>query len=400
MSPNNREKNRKVSVENMESLNDDRRRVADRTQQARFEFEQMQQMQQQYAQAYYAGYHAAGAPRPPYGAAAGGPYGFQLSPRSQKAGMQQQTTGQQQMYNPPWPGAPPSPTPQYPHGYAAPYGQQVSSVLPSPPHPRSPKQHPLLGRAADTKLRLTDSGDSSHDETAALMAPSIGYGSIGLPPTRDRANSQDSRRKETKPKVPKPQHRRALSDIPLKNQHTRRPSDNNIGLPRGHHRRTSSITGSVISTGSQRSVVSDVRQSAFFGGFRRNGAVEWKFPMSYVHLLLTSKEHAGQLRTFTVNPAIYEEYHMDTDNNDDDDELDWDIEEGSRPLPPLHYAMTIEDDAYQRLVDEICSSATMPWGLFFCGHHEDVSHPNIGIAVFFLVLLFGWLIWVAFVLKS
>jgi hypothetical protein len=57
-------------------------------------------------------------------------------------------------------------------------------------------------------------------------------------------------------------------------------------------------------------------------------------------------------------------------------------------LPPRTYALGVQDDIYRRVLSEISESRSMPCGLFFCGHHEDVSHPSICIAVVLVAALF------------
>lgn len=39
-------------------------------------------------------------------------------------------------------------------------------------------------------------------------------------------------------------------------------------------------------------------------------------------------------------------------------------------------------------MDEVIESKTMPCGLFFCGHHEDVRYPDIKIAVAIVAMAF------------
>jgi len=58
-----------------------------------------------------------------------------------------------------------------------------------------------------------------------------------------------------------------------------------------------------------------------------------------------------------------------------------------KPLPPTYYVMSIKSDIYRRMFDEVSESKSMPCGLFFCGHHEDVRYPSIMIAVTMVVLL-------------
>ncbi|KAL3796497.1 hypothetical protein ACHAWO_011369 [Cyclotella atomus] len=52
-----------------------------------------------------------------------------------------------------------------------------------------------------------------------------------------------------------------------------------------------------------------------------------------------------------------------------------------KTLPPTYYVMSVKSDIYRRMFDEVSESKSMPCGLFFCGHHEDVRYPSIMIAV-------------------
>jgi hypothetical protein len=40
------------------------------------------------------------------------------------------------------------------------------------------------------------------------------------------------------------------------------------------------------------------------------------------------------------------------------------------------------------MFDEVSESKSMPCGTYFCGHHEDVRHPSIMIAVALVGTLF------------
>ena len=52
-----------------------------------------------------------------------------------------------------------------------------------------------------------------------------------------------------------------------------------------------------------------------------------------------------------------------------------------KQLPPTYYVMAVDSDIYRRMFDEVAESVNMPCKLFYCGHHEDVDYPSIGIAV-------------------
>ena len=64
------------------------------------------------------------------------------------------------------------------------------------------------------------------------------------------------------------------------------------------------------------------------------------------------------------------------------------------------YCLAVEDTIYRRILDEVCASQNMPFGLFFCGHHEDVSRPSITIAVAIVVVLLGTLGTIAFYFQN
>ncbi len=52
-----------------------------------------------------------------------------------------------------------------------------------------------------------------------------------------------------------------------------------------------------------------------------------------------------------------------------------------KQLPPTYYVMAVDADIYQRMFDEVSESISMPCGLFYCGHHDDVDYPSIRIAM-------------------
>ena len=60
----------------------------------------------------------------------------------------------------------------------------------------------------------------------------------------------------------------------------------------------------------------------------------------------------------------------------------------TKQLPPTHYVMAVKSDIFRRMFDEVSASKSMPCGLFFCGHHEDVRHPSVGIAIVIVSILF------------
>ena len=63
-------------------------------------------------------------------------------------------------------------------------------------------------------------------------------------------------------------------------------------------------------------------------------------------------------------------------------------QEKQKRLPPDLYVMAVDSTLYRRMLDEIIASRAMPCGMFFCGHHEDVSHPDIKIAAVVVGIVF------------
>ncbi|KAL3794312.1 hypothetical protein HJC23_012437 [Cyclotella cryptica] len=57
-------------------------------------------------------------------------------------------------------------------------------------------------------------------------------------------------------------------------------------------------------------------------------------------------------------------------------------------LPPTYYVMSVKSDIFRRMFDEVLESKSMPCGLFFCGHHEDLRYPSIMIAVAIVFVVF------------
>ena len=160
------------------------------------------------------------------------------------------------------------------------------------------------------------------------------------------------------------------------------------------------------------SVVTDIRKSTFFAGYNEAGFIEMDYPFSRVHLVMDKDLPTGEILQVPVDDDVYEEYHAVTEAMLMDDYVDAEHGcgcschmchgcTGKRDLlPPQYYVMAVEDDLYRRLFDEACDSLQMPCGLFFCGHHEDVSRPSIGIAFAIIFTLICSMGITAYVLKA
>lgn len=172
-----------------------------------------------------------------------------------------------------------------------------------------------------------------------------------------------------------------------------------------------SVAGESVATdASMFSVVSDIRKSRFFAGYHESGHAKLSFPISQVHLVMDKSLVSGRFYQVPVDTEIYEDYHLSAED------LSLGFEgthacgcpcshcAGCRGkhelLPPSYYAIAVEDDLYRRVLDEICESRSMPCGLFFCGHHEDVSRPSILLAVLPIVSLLGTMGYLAYAMQS
>jgi len=159
------------------------------------------------------------------------------------------------------------------------------------------------------------------------------------------------------------------------------------------------------------SVVSDIRKSSYFGGYNDRGDAELLYPISQVHLVMDKSLSVGRVYQVPIPTQQYEDYHLAVD---DEEELGLDggacgcdcphcaacRGNHAAKLPANFYVLSVPDDLYRRVLDEICDSKQMPCGMFFCGHHEDVSRPSIWIPVTIIILLFGGMGAAAFLLSS
>jgi hypothetical protein len=200
------------------------------------------------------------------------------------------------------------------------------------------------------------------------------------------------------------------------------------------HRRSDSATSLMSNTSGVGSVMSNIAKSSLFGGVNaETGKVQLHFPYENIRLMTTTggndkDDHspdleAGHLYLQGGDPDedpfhhnAFEEYHR----------ISTDMAQGSAPhwesldkeaaamcctcpcnncngctgkqllLPTPQYVLAIEEDVYKRVLSEIAEAQTMPLGLFFCGHHEDVAYPSIVIALIVVGILFACMATVAY----
>lgn len=130
-----------------------------------------------------------------------------------------------------------------------------------------------------------------------------------------------------------------------------------------------------MSDASVRSVTTDLSKSALFKGVTSTGRIQLQLPKDSFRLLMDSSLETGHVykRKLVDDEGEYflEFYTVDNDP---------DSTEEQKRLPPDHYVMAVDSSIYRRMLDEVIRSRSMPCGTFFCGHHEDVRHPDITIA--------------------
>ncbi|KAL3914127.1 MAG: hypothetical protein SGILL_006224 [Bacillariaceae sp.] len=252
-------------------------------------------------------------------------------------------------------------------------------------------------------------------------------------------------------------HRRAGSfdmvSRPGGHSRSRTLSGGNPFMSRPSHRRTNSAS-SMYSTGdaSQVSIRSNIAKSSLFGGVDpHTGEVQMHFPKEQIRVVTIPNESTKKkaLRRNKGYGSIPSEEHPDDEYADltlghlyadrpvqaakyyeDYVQISDDLENGATPqweslevnprhpsngglcgcqcancnacigkqelLPPDNYILPVSDDIYKRVMGEVSDAQSMPCGLFYCGHHEDVSHPNVWIAGVMVILLFGTLLGLAF----
>lgn len=329
--------------------------------------------------------------------------------------------------------------------------RKTYSDAPSEDHERERSSIPPLGDIfSDTQPLLQHAGQGAYGSTGVPQQMPKVY---NAPP---RVSNKSANSNKVAPGLPRTNsvgdfkhplksigpgqhsHRRINSDGPLRGAHRRVGSSDELP-PTGHSRRHSSrsrsfsagnvkrpthrradSTSSMKSNVSMASVVSNISKSEFFGGVDEKGRVQMHFPFEAIRLVMIDPEQPtlrrghlyldGQVGDFEQ----FEEYHRLVEgNNEGAFAPQW--ESLDKPanvcgctcsncngclgkkqlLPNPSYMLAVDDTVYKRVMGEIADARSMPCGLFFCGHHEDVAHPSILIAVAVVVALLGCMFYLA-----
>jgi hypothetical protein len=231
-------------------------------------------------------------------------------------------------------------------------------------------------------------------------------------------------------------------------------SGGNPFTPRSRHRRGDSISsyhsigGGSYNAGSMAdsslvSMRSNIAKSSMFAGVDEEGRPLLYYPYEAVRLVMIP-DHEKQERKGRDDDTAEQEDHLpltighlyvDEPGNMDDFYEDYhrisdELEQGMTPqwesldthplrknkklecegyltqedtkeaLPPTNYVFAVSDDIYRRMFSEVADAQSMPCGLFFCGHHEDVDYPSVWIPTTLVIILFGTLLYLSFLTEG
>jgi hypothetical protein len=398
--------------------------------------------------------HASGAPPPSYSQGYPNPQGYPMSQHMQQG--QTFSLPQPPRYPPPYiPVQTAAPQHQQHQQQRPPRSQRRSSgATPglSPTNPtklkfsdpseaRDRSEIPYLGDIfSDTQplLQRNSNGDgygSADRQPAVYNAPARSSNRpvrhkptpVGLPRTNS-AGDFNKRPSSPTPHADAPLRaglRRARSgeDLMRMGRHHRQGSRSGAlsagNAKRPTHGRNDSMS-SMRSNVSMGSVVSNISKSEFFGGVDGQGRVQMHFPFESVRLVMVDSEQPSLRRGHLyLDRGVddydqFEEYHRLTEgNNDVLVGPQWEYLDRLGPicdcncnncngcigkknrLPAPSYMLAVDDNIYKSILGEISGARSMPCGIFFCGHHEDVSQPSIAIAAVLLTILFASLVYLA-----
>jgi hypothetical protein len=214
-------------------------------------------------------------------------------------------------------------------------------------------------------------------------------------------------------KPPMSNSSRNLARKPASPKHGR--SHSLSAAPLHRHRRTTSNAssvgaGSLVSEASFMSITADIRKSAFYGGVdETTGKTTWKTPNQNIFVCTDNPALVvGHVYKVSVHNDAFEEYHRQAQDRMWEDDYGFEEMEGAckckrrkdPALPGNQFALAVDPTIYQRVLNEISQAQSMPCGLFFCGHHEDVAHPSISIALVMVIAVFVILGTLAYMLPA
>ena len=155
-----------------------------------------------------------------------------------------------------------------------------------------------------------------------------------------------------------------------------------------------------MSDASVHSVTTNMANSALFRGVTAGGTLQLQLPKDDFRVLMDSQLEAGSVykRKLVDNEdGMFVDYHTLEEGNPEYYPRYYGQE---KRLPPDLYVMAVDSTLYRRMLDEIIDSKSMPCGTYFCGHHEDVRHPEVKIAVMIVFVVFVLLLSAAIYTKG
>ena len=154
----------------------------------------------------------------------------------------------------------------------------------------------------------------------------------------------------------------------------------------------------IRSDASIKSVTTNMTKSALLKEVTDTGRLRLQLPKDSFRILMDSQLEAGSVykRKLVDNEdEFFVEFHTSEEDPVDAAKPCHCTCEGcnrchdkQKRLPPDLYVMAVDSTIYRRMLDEIIASKTMPCGIFFCGHYEDVRYPDITIAALIVGVVF------------
>lgn len=153
-----------------------------------------------------------------------------------------------------------------------------------------------------------------------------------------------------------------------------------VKLSGRHHRRTTSDASASVASvdGSVVGVTTELAKSSLFRGVTNTGRIRLQLPKDSFRILMDGQLEAGQVykrKLVDSEDELFVEFHTI------DEDYNLIPYENQKRLPPDLYVMAVDNTIYRRILDEVIASRSMPCGIYYCGHHADVRHPDITIAV-------------------
>jgi len=127
------------------------------------------------------------------------------------------------------------------------------------------------------------------------------------------------------------------------------------------------------------------------------GRVQIHLPKDDVRLVMDPNLEAGILCVVvTEDESKFQLYHSSSSStNKRHTTKDETKEEEDKKVPPLTYILTVDDDLYKRVLNELAERWSQPCGLYFCSHETDETSR---VSAWFAALILGVILLIMFVI--